>query len=174
MNARDESAHDRLVAWADGNRMLKSSPIFGVGKGRFAEYSETGKVAHNSFVHCYAEQGLFGYFFWMGLLFVSLKDGYALGKMAPSAEDPDTGEIARLSRILLAALIGYLASAVFLSRTYTPLLFILFGLFAAMRMMRVRAAGPAPNAFETRDCKWVLLAELASIPILYVWIRLAM
>jgi O-antigen ligase len=171
MNGRDESARGRLSAWADGNRMLKQSPIFGVGKNRYAEYSESGKVAHNSYVHCYAELGLFGYFFWLGLLYASLKDGRALGKIAPSDSDPEPAEIARLSKVLLTALIGYLASALFLSRTYTPLLFILLGMFAALRMMRQRAAGPLPNAFTRRDCKWVLLLELASIPFFYVMIR---
>jgi len=174
MSGQDESSRGRLVAWADGNRMLKLSPIFGVGKGRFVDYSETGLVAHNSFVHCYAELGLFGYFFWMGLLFASLKDGYALWKTAPSESDPDRREVGRLAKALLPALIGFMASAVFLSRTYTPLLFMLFGLFAALRIIRERATEPMPNAFVKRDCKWVLLIELASIPILYVWIRLAL
>jgi O-antigen ligase len=151
--------------------MLKQSPIFGIGKNRFAEYSESGKVAHNSYVHCYAELGLFGYFFWLGLLYASLKDGRALGKLTPSESDPDPAEIARLSKVLLTALIGYLVSALFLSRTYTPLLFILIGMFAALRMMRQRAAGPLPDAFTRRDCKWVLLLELASIPFFYVMIR---
>ncbi len=171
MNAHDESARGRLAAWSDGNRMLKQSPIFGVGKDRFAEYAESHKVAHNSYVHCYAELGLFGYFFWLALLYASLKDGRALGKTAPSETDPEPGEIARLSKVLLAALIGYLAAALFLSRTYTPLLLILIGLFAALRMMRERAAGPMPGAFTRRDCKWVLLLELVSIPFFYVLIR---
>ena len=174
LSGQDESSRGRLVAWADGNRMLKQSPIFGIGKDRFRDYAEGDKVAHNSFVHCYAELGLFGYFFWLGLLFASLKDGYALGKTAPSETDPEPGEIARLAKVLLAALIGYMASAVFLSRTYTPLLFVLIGLFAAMRMIGERATGPIPNAFMRRDWKWVLLIELASIPIFYVWIRLAL
>jgi putative inorganic carbon (hco3(-)) transporter len=174
LSGKDQSAHDRLVAWSDGNRMLKQSPIFGVGKGRFGEFSETGKVAHNSFVHCYGELGLFGYFFWIGLLFASAKDSYAMGKTAPSESDPDPGEAARIARAVLPALIGYMAAAVFLSRTYTPLLIILFGLVAAMRAMRERAAGPVPRAFVKRECKWVLLTELASIPVFYAWIRLAL
>jgi len=108
MSGQDESARGRLSAWADGNRMLKQSPIFGIGKNRFAEYSESGKVAHNSYVHCYAELGLFGYFFWLGLLYASLKDGRALGKLTPSESNTDTAEIARLSKVMLNALIGYL------------------------------------------------------------------
>lgn len=169
VSTHDQSARGRLVAWADGNRMLKMSPLFGIGKGRFGEYSESGLVAHNSFVHCWAELGLFGYFWWLGMLFASVKDGYALGK--ERSDDPEKGEMGRVSRAILVALIGFLASAVFLSRTYTPPLFILIGLIAAVRAVREREGGPLRLGFVRRDCRWVLAAEMASIPFFYVMMR---
>ena len=168
-STHDESARGRLVAWADGNKMLKMSPIFGIGKGRYGEFSESGKVAHNSFVHCWGELGLFGYFWWLGMLFASVKDSYALGK--ERSDDPEKGETGRLARVLLAAMIGFLASAVFLSRTYTAELFILVGLIAAMHAIREREGGPFRGAFVRRDCRWVLAIELTSIPFLYVMMR---
>jgi O-antigen ligase len=165
----DESARGRLVAWAAGNTMLKMSPIFGVGKGGFEEYSEHGLIAHNSFVQCWAELGLFGYFWWLGMLFASVKDSYALGK--ERSDDPEKGEMGRLARVLLASWIGFLASALFLTRTYTAELFILIGLVAAMHAIREREGGPLRGAFVRRDCRWVLAAELTSIPFFYVMMR---
>ena len=170
VSTHDQSARGRMVAWADGNKMLKMSPLFGIGKGRFGEYSESGLVAHNSFVHCWAELGLFGYFWWLGLLIASVKDSYALGKAPPSG-DPQKDEMGRIARVILPAWIGYLASAVFLSRTYKPELYILIGLVAAMHEVRRREGGPPWGGFARRDCKWVLLLELASIPFFYVMMR---
>jgi hypothetical protein len=170
LSGRDESSRGRLIAWADGNRMLRQSPIFGVGMGRFVDYSEGGKVAHSSFVHCYGELGLFGYFFWIGLLFASVKDCYALGKDMAS-EDPERRRIGRLGRAMLSSFIGYMAAAVFLSRTYTPLPFLMFGLIAALRAAYDRQFGALEGAMTRRDLKYALLAELASIPFFYLFIR---
>jgi hypothetical protein len=61
---------DRLQLWSTGLQLFKSSPIFGVGYNSFTEHS--AQTAHNSFVLCFAELGLFGYFFWMGLLVATM------------------------------------------------------------------------------------------------------
>ncbi len=166
----ESSARGRLIAWADGNRMLKQWPVFGAGYNRFVDHSEDGKVAHNSFVHCYAELGLFGYFFWLALVLASLKDAYVIGQLKP--DDPEEQEIARLARVSVAALIGYLAAAFFLSRTYIPHLYILFAMIAALRSIHARDFEPVPGTFEKRHLKYTLALELLSIPLLYVFLRL--
>ena len=165
MTGEDESARGRMVAWTDGNRMLKRSPFFGVGYERFTDFSEGNKVAHNSFVHCYGELGLFGYFFWLALLFASAKDCVALGKDVTS-EDPKRREFGRLGRVMLASFIGYLAAAVFLSRTYTPLLFLMFGLIAGLHAAYERQFGALKGAMLRSDLKYVLLIESDQHPVL--------
>jgi O-antigen ligase len=88
-----QSDRGRLGAWADGNSMLKSSPIFGVGIHRFEDFSERSIAAHNSLVQCYAELGLFGYFFWLALIVATLKDARAMARLAPGkAESPGPSE----------------------------------------------------------------------------------
>ena len=169
LTADERAGRGRLVAWADGNRMLKQWPIFGAGKGRFTEFSEDSRVAHNSFVHCWAELGLFGYFFWLGLIVACLKDGLGLAKI--SSENPETQEISRLARAGVAALVGFLAAAFFLSRTYIYPLYILFGLFAALRSIHETDFGRPESAFVRHDLRYVLIAELATIPGLYVLMR---
>jgi len=165
----EPAAWNRIIAWGYGNRMLKRWPVFGAGKGRFMEFSEAGRVAHNSFVHCWGELGLFGYFFWLGLIVASLKDGRALSKIA--AEEADQREMARLGKAGIAALVGFLSAAFFLSRTYIVPLYLLFALVAALRGVYERDVGPLGSGFVLRDSKYVLAAELASIPALYVLIR---
>lgn len=167
----DASARGRLIAWADGNRMLKQWPIFGAGYGRYKEFSEGSKVAHNSYVHCWAELGLFGYFFWLGLLLASLKDAYFLGRI--KSDDPEHREIGRLAKVAVCALLGYMAAAFFLSRTYVPPLYVLFALFATLRRIHDENFGPLEGEFVRSDLKYVLLATVASVPLLYAFLRVA-
>ena len=66
MSADEESAAGRWDAWFEGFEMLRSRPLFGVGKGLFADHHSL--TAHNSFVLSFAETGLVGYFFWLSIL----------------------------------------------------------------------------------------------------------
>jgi putative inorganic carbon (hco3(-)) transporter len=66
MSADEESAAGRWDAWFEGFEMLKSHPLFGIGKGLFTDHN--GLTAHNSFVLSFAETGLIGYFFWFSVL----------------------------------------------------------------------------------------------------------
>ena len=66
MSADEESAAGRWDAWFEGFEMVKSHPLFGVGKGLFTDHN--GLTAHNSFVLSFAETGFVGYFFWFGIL----------------------------------------------------------------------------------------------------------
>ncbi len=66
MSADEESAAGRWDAWFEGFAMLKSHPLFGIGKGLFTDHN--GLTAHNSFVLSFAETGFVGYFFWFSIL----------------------------------------------------------------------------------------------------------
>ena len=50
--------------------MLKAQPILGVGYGQFVDHHPL--TAHNSLVLCFAETGLLGSFFWVGLFVVTV------------------------------------------------------------------------------------------------------
>jgi len=169
----DDSSRGRVVAWGDGNRMLKSNPLFGVGKGRFIEFSSENKVAHNSFVHTYAELGLLGYFFWLGLIFASARDMHAIAKSP--APDPDLQQLRMLARATLAGLVGFLAASFFLSRQFVITLYLFFALAAALRMLWIRAGGDQEGLFTfQRDAKFVFLLMMASIPTIWLMARYLM
>jgi hypothetical protein len=78
----------------------------------------------------------------------------------------------RLARAGLAGLVGFLVAGFFLTRTYHLPLYVLFGLFAGMRNTYEREVGTLEGAFAMRDCRYVAVAELLSIPALYVMIRI--
>jgi putative inorganic carbon (HCO3(-)) transporter len=120
----DESAMGRIEAWSAGLQMLKASPVWGVGSGFFIDHHP--RVAHNSFVQCFAETGLVGYFLWLSLVVLSLT---LMSQLAESSPDEDW---VRWARAVQLSLLGFLVGALFLSRTTSPLLFLLTGLSAAV------------------------------------------
>lgn len=124
-SSKEESAEGRIDAWYEGFQMLKSSPLFGIGYNNFLDHHYL--TAHNSFVLCFAEIGLFGYFVWVSLLVL----GYmAVGRVAQYA--PMDSEERLAGNVLRASLVGYLTCAWFLSRTYQPVLFGLLALCTAV------------------------------------------
>lgn len=125
LSAKGESAYGRVEAWAAGLNMFKSSPLFGVGMNRFTEYHNL--VAHNSFVHCAAELGIFGLLPWCLMIFVTMRNCYYVGA---NAGQQDRG-IADLCDAVFFGFLGFMAALVFLSRVFNPLLFLLVGLGAA-------------------------------------------
>ncbi len=154
----DASAQTRLEAWSAGLLMLKSSPIWGVGSGLFTEHHE--RVAHNSYVQCFAETGLVGYFLWLGLLVVTLT---RLSALADSATHPAW---ARWAKALRLSVMAFLFAAAFLSRTTSPMLFFLLSLPIALTGIAGREGEsvPAPRRW------WLRTLALEFFSIIVVWV----
>ena len=164
----DESAQGRVQAWSEGLQMLKAQPVLGVGYGQFLDHHTL--TAHNSFVLCFAETGLVGYFFWLGLLVASYL--YMRAMRAVPQKEPIDAEIARWSGILQLSLFGFLIAAFFLSRTFVPMLYLLLGLVVALVLI-ARDAGhtialPPMPQFGTL----LVVSEVLSIASIYLFIKL--
>ena len=157
----DASAETRLDAWSAGLLMLKGSPIWGVGSNLYLDHHP--HVAHNSFVQCFAETGLVGYFIWLSLLVVSLG---RLTVLTNSATDPAWQRWARAVRL---SLLAFLFAALFLSRTTSPMLFFLLSLPAALCGMAGRDGErvPMPRNWWART----LGVEVTSIFLVWVTVR---
>lgn len=137
----DESSEGRVAAWAGGLQMLQRSPVWGVGLGGFAE--ENGLAAHNSFVNCFSETGLVGYFFWLFLVALTLTEAAALAK----GSGEKGADLVPWGRAVHLSMVTFLAAAFFLSRTYSSVLFLLLGLGAALSDISRRrgvVASPRP------------------------------
>ncbi len=125
--AKDESGAGRIEAWAEGLEMLKSSPLWGVGFESYTDYHDL--VAHNSFVHCFAELGLIGYFFWLALIVLTW---VGLSTVMHELDDPEAEEIQAACGALRLALVGFFVGCLFLSRSYGVVLFLMLGLGTAL------------------------------------------
>ncbi len=70
ISTQEATSHSRIELWSDGVEFFKSSPIFGIGAGKFADFTSGHHVAHNAYVQAYAELGLFGGPFFTGAFFL--------------------------------------------------------------------------------------------------------
>lgn len=167
-STQEQSAGQRIEAWYDGLQMFRENPLFGVGYGAFTDYHEL--TAHNSFVLCFAELGLFGLLPWVALLVLAFRE---LGQVTRLAEPGSTQ--ARMAEALRMALLGFLACAWFLSRTYQPLLYLLLGLCiaAAWAARQAALAGPEPQYWPAPRWQFAsVLTAIGSIVAVYAFIVL--
>ena len=167
ISMHESSAGQRITAWGSGIDMLKSNPVFGIGFTRFNDvYPDI--TAHNSFVLCFAELGLFGYFFWLALILTTVWGLQRLSKLPVNT--PADQDARRTITALRAALFGFVATAWFLSRTYTPTLYILLGLATAVVHLRQKEH-PKADLVPRRWTPLTVAVQFASVIVIYLTIR---
>ena len=178
ISADEASASGRIEAWYDGFQMLKSHPIFGVGKSQFIEHHE--RTAHNSFVLALAELGVIGYFFWFSLIAVSGRMLITLlGAHILQSENDSPSDIAereehrRLARVLLYSLTGFCVTAFFLSRSYTITLYLLVAMIVGLYQSARSRCWPSLPAMTLKELSgWLIKLVLASIFALWLTTRI--
>ena len=161
MTFDESSAQTRIQSWAEGWTMLKSHPLTGVGYDQYTEYHYA--VAHNSFVHTFAELGLIGAFCFVGMFY-----WYFKGLSLIPKDDP---EFAPWRRALITSAIGMLACAWFLSRQYIPVLYALVALAACAANLRVPEDRKASLSTSDKDLAWIGILTIVGIVIVYFSIR---
>lgn len=161
LSAQERSAQGRVIAWEAGLRMLQSSPIWGVGKGQFTEHHRL--TAHNSLMLCMAELGLVGTFFWLGLFYFVFRD-------TRRAAGRPSGAV--LSTALQISLATFMVGGFFLSRTYTPPLYVYLAL--AVAAARVEGGWETPTDAAARPIDWLAIAALTlgTVPLMKLLVRL--
>jgi putative inorganic carbon (hco3(-)) transporter len=177
MSSEEGSAQGRVDAWAAGLEMLKQSPVWGVGKDQFTEHHM--RTAHNSLVLCQAEVGLLGTGLWIALFYFAFRDTRrsVAAQAAQAATGGGDGRKRRnpgawsQSLILQVSLVTFIIGGFFLSRTYTPPLYVYLGLAIAAAQveggseLRTWAATP-------RDWLWIMGITLATVPFVMLLVRL--
>lgn len=167
ISSKEQSANERIEAWSDGMLMLKSHPLFGVGYGNFTEHHI--RTAHNSYVLCFSELGLLGYFFWIGLIVMGMKSVNRVIAFAPPGSDSQ-----RLASLLRTSMIGFLVCAWFLSRTYIPTLYILTAMGVSLLYCAQKETDPKQYPELHAPMKWfvaTLGTMLVSIIVVSIFIR---
>jgi hypothetical protein len=167
----DQSAKDRAVFWGEANYVFRTKPLFGVGKGMFTEYVTGGATAHNAFVLCYTELGLFGYWFWFTLLYICIVGVIRAREALLDVDSDEARWLARLCGVGLASMMGFLASSYFLSRTFVFPLFFLAGILGCVPAL---AAEMEPSIADRvlirrKDITlWGTVGTLVSVVYIYI------
>ena len=120
----ERSSDHRVDVWMQGLEMVRQNPLFGVGRGHYADYTGT-LIAHNSAIELAAELGLPGFFFWAALIYLGFKQVWLARR---TSEDDQERAYATALGICLA---GYMVSSMFVTLEYETLYFLL-GMTAAV------------------------------------------
>jgi putative inorganic carbon (HCO3(-)) transporter len=131
----ESSAYGRIESWTTAMDLIQWRPLFGVGARMFTDYSYL--TAHNSFLLCGAELGMFGLIAWVTLIYISIKNLHFVSKHAPADR---FGKLAASADAVMLGLVGFISASTFLSRTYIEMLYILLGMSAAVTTIFVRAS----------------------------------
>jgi O-antigen ligase len=131
----DPSAHGRIITWGLANQVFKSNLLFGLGYGQFWMVTGGKMAAHNMFVSCYTEIGLFGYFFWFGLILFGLMGTWRTRVAMAGSHSSDDVWLFRFSGAAVASMAGFCAGGYFLSRATVYPLYFLMGILAAIPLV---------------------------------------
>jgi len=120
-----DTAQGRIQIWRDCLVLLHHDPLRGLGYGMLFE--ETGRPAHNSFVHCFCELGLIGGTLFTGAFYVSIS---AIGNLRPRGASRHSSEGAYWRQPTLAVAVAYAIGLCSLSRPYGVPTYLILGLCA--------------------------------------------
>ena len=158
LSAGEDTAQERFNLWSEGLLMFRQSPLFGIGAGQFAE--EMGLVAHNSFVHCFAELGFLGGTCFLGAFALCIRSLYPLAVGHEDAVDP---ELRRLGLYLLCMVFGYGVGLLSLSRAYVVPTYLVLGLGVVQSQFAFQVGAAPRPAVNGR-----LLVGLGSLSMLFL------
>jgi O-antigen ligase len=167
LDVGEDTAQSRIQLWSEGLTLFRRAPVFGFGFGTYAE--EVGQVAHNSFVHSFAELGFFGGTLFLGAFAIAFRTLKHIGGSMTRRTDAD---LVRLRPYLMAIVAGYAVGMMSLSRAYVVPTYLVLGLAAAyVEITRQQAALQLPR-FGTAMAARLAGLGVAFLACTYVFIRL--
>jgi O-antigen ligase len=154
LDVGEGTAQSRIQLWSEGLTLFRRAPVFGFGYGTFAE--EVGLVAHNSFVHSFAELGFFGGSVFLGAFALGFRTLKRIGGSMTRVGDAD---LVRLRPYLMAIVAGYAVGMISLSRAYVVPTYLVLGLAAAyIEISRRHAALVLPTLSPRMAARMVVLS----------------
>jgi putative inorganic carbon (HCO3(-)) transporter len=171
----DQSAQERVVFWGLANERFKANPLFGLGYGMFWQVTSASRAAHNAFVLCYTELGIFGYWFWFTIFQLGMIGCWRARAILRRPRSISQEYLKRTAGLMIVASVGFNAGSYFLSRAFVFPLFFLFGVANAIPLIVQRALpDDHPPLLNARQDVVVsgTITTFASIAYIYVSILL--
>jgi putative inorganic carbon (HCO3(-)) transporter len=143
------SGQSRIHLWDHYLSLVADNPGLGVGAGGWKYHAR--QVAHNSFLHAFAETGLPGGVAFLALFVLAAQTLSGLGSRSRQILDP---EMARLRPYLLAMLSSYVVGMLSLTRVFTlPTYTMLACIAAYARLTPAEPPCQPPRLNPTFWCK---------------------
>jgi hypothetical protein len=168
MDTESGTGQQRIQIWSEGFRMFRESPWFGIGIDKYGE--ELYYNAHNSFVQCFTELGLFGGTLFVGAFYIALSQTQRLGAHPELMQDP---LLRRLRPYLMGIVAGYVVGMLTSTRSYNLPTYVVLGLAAAY--LRLSGAGTRLRdmRLNVRLVRNITLVSALFFTALYVYVRYA-
>ncbi len=152
------TGQSRIRLWSDGLFLMRSAPVFGIGMDEYAP--QVSQVAHNSFIHCFVELGLFGGTLFLGAFYFALLALRRSGTGRAPILDP---ELERLRPYLMSVLCGSAVCMLSLSLSYIAPTYTVLGLVTVYVGL-----GAARSAAPVLRCDLALLQRLALVSVAFL------
>jgi O-antigen ligase len=169
LSANTETGQERIQLWSMALTLLKQHPIFGVGMHHFTDHES--HVAHNSFLHAFAELGLVGGTVFLSAAFLALWSLYKLTLTPPALPGRPSPPPREITDPVLRGMFPFLAGAVAtwasgmmtLTLTYVMPTYTLLGLTVAFLSLATTNPPTRPERLDAR-----LLVRLGLVTVLFL------
>jgi hypothetical protein len=167
MGNSHDTSQQRIQLWSDGLLLFRERPVFGIGMNEYAD--RAGLVAHNSFVHTYAELGFFGGTLFAGAFYAALLGVWRLGDKEVAFHDR---ALMQLRPYVLAMICSYCFGLFSLSRPYTITTYTLLGIAATYVQVATNCTSAPGVRFDAHFVRRLLLVGIGCLLFLNIFVRL--
>lgn len=167
--AESGTGQARIQLWSLGMGLVRQAPLFGKGS-HFTYAEEVGQVAHNSFVHCYAELGLVGGTVFFGCFYCAFMMTWMQLRDPEAQADP---AVRARTATVLAILAGFTTSMLTLSRSYEVPTYMVLGIAAATARLNGRAIDLPLPRLNYKYAQKLVVASALFFTVTYLYIRVA-
>ena len=166
----DKSAADRVAAWGQANYAFKQTPVFGVGLGMISDYLEESRAVHNAYILCYSETGLFGYWFWFGLVILGFSGVLSVTRLLQFPRNDDERSLRWFASMAIAAMASYMVSSYFIGRAYIFPTFMMFSVMAGIPYVMQHLRPDEDMALFPTQRKFIAVNTVSSIAsVIYIY-----
>ena len=169
----DQSAADRVAIWGDANYAFKHAPVFGVGLGMIEEYIEQSRAPHNAYIMCYSETGLFGYWFWFGLVVLGFSGSLRVVRLLQLSRNDVERSLSWFASMAIAAMASYMVSSYFIGRAYVFPTYMLFSVMAGIPYVLQQLRPDEDMDLFLTQKKFMVMNTIISISsVLYIYVSI--
>jgi O-antigen ligase len=162
------AAQERIQIWSEGMMLMREAPLFGVGKDKFAE--SISHVAHNSYLQCFVELGVFGGMFFLGAFYLAVSQMFRMAdRRKHTFLDP---EMARLHPYLFGVVASYAVGMASLTLCYNLPTYTVLALATVFARTAPMTPPLSATRFDLHLLGRLLAVAVVGFGVLYVFVRL--